>query len=408
MELKEILEQKLNSLGDQIDAKINASTEAQKSNLKNELDSLKQSEIAKLTSDYAEMQKQLNAIDVKTNRIKGGDIAVAKTFDSALFDAVNNNAQFKSFLGRESKAFSLDLKGHTLFTKAGDMVTGNSYTGEVIAPTRVPGIIVDPDRAQHVRDFIAQATTDSDRVYYIRESAFDDGTATRGEASTKPQSDFALTQEEAPVRKIATFVRMSTEMLNDTPGLVSYLTTRLPKKLRLEEDSQILYGNGTAPNLEGITAVASAYVDTLADADVNRFDVLVKAIAQARADEYFANAIMLNPADWYSMMLTKDGEGGYVFPESARFGGVAPRIAGVPIIANTAVTSGDFLVGDFASGVQLYDRLQANVRFFEQDQDNAIKNMITVVAEERLALAIYRPTAFIYGNFAAALAQGSA
>lgn len=407
MELKEVLEQKLNSLGDQIDAKINASTEAQKSNLKNELDSLKQSEIAKLTSDYAEMQKQLNAIDVKTNRIKGGDIASAKTFDSALFDAVNNNAQFKSFLGRESKAFSLDLKGHTLFTKAGDMVTGNSYTGEVIAPTRVPGIITDPDRAQHVRDFIAQATTDSDRVYYVRESAFDDGTATRGEASTKPQSDFALTQEEAPVRKIATFVRMSTEMLNDTPGLVSYLTTRLPKKLRLEEDAQILYGNGTAPNLEGITAVASAYVDTLSDADVNRFDVLVKAIAQARADEYFANAIMLNPADWYSMMLTKDGEGGYVFPESARFGGVAPRIAGVPIIANTAVTSGDFLVGDFASGVQLYDRLQANVRFFEQDQDNAIKNMITVVAEERLALAIYRPTAFIYGNFAAALALGS-
>jgi len=102
MELKEVLEQKLNSLGDQIDAKINASTEAQKSNLKNELDSLKQSEIAKLTSDYAEMQKQLNAIDVKTNRIKGGDIASAKTFDSALFDAVNNNAQFKSFLGRES------------------------------------------------------------------------------------------------------------------------------------------------------------------------------------------------------------------------------------------------------------------------------------------------------------------
>lgn len=408
MELKEVLEQKLNALGDQIDAKINQATEAQKSNLKNELDSLKQSEIAKLTSDYAEMQKQLNAIDVKTNRIKGGNIETAKTFDSALVDAIHNNAQFKAFLGRESKAFSMDLKGHTLFTKAGDMVTGNTYTGEVIAPTRVPGIITDPDRAQHVRDFIAQATTDSDRVYYIRESAFDDGTATRGEASTKPQSDFDLTQEEAPVRKIATYVRMSTEMLNDTPGLVSYLTTRLPKKLRLEEDTQILYGNGTAPNLEGITAVASAYVDTLADADVNRFDVLVKAIAQARADEYFANAIMLNPADWYSMMLTKDGQGAYVFPESARFGGVAPRIAGVPIIANTAVTSGDFLVGDFASGVQLYDRLQANVRFFEQDQDNAIKNMVTVVAEERLALAIYRPTAFIYGNFAAALAQGSA
>jgi HK97 family phage major capsid protein len=407
MELKEVLEQKLNALGDQIDSKINAATEAQKTNLKGELDNLKQNEIAKLTADYAELQKQLNAIDVKTNRIKGGDITLAKNFDNALIEAIKSDAGFKAFQARQSKSFSMNLTGHSMFTKAGDMVTGNSFTGEVTAPTRVPGIINDPDRAQHVRDFIAQATTDSDRVYYVRESAFEDNTATRGEASTKPQSDFELTQEEAPVRKIATYVRMSTEMLNDTPGLVSYLTTRLPKKLRLEEDDQILYGNGTAPNLEGITAVASAYVDTLADADVNRFDVLVKAISQARADEYVANAIMLNPADWYSMLLTKDGEGAYVFPESARFGGVAPRIAGVPIIANTAIASGDFLVGDFASGVQLFDRLQANVRFFEQDQDNAIKNMITVVAEERLALAIYRPTAFIYGGFAAALAQGS-
>lgn len=407
MELKEVLEQKLNALGDQIDSKINSATEAQKTNLKGELDNLKQNEIAKLTADYAELQKQLNAIDVKTNRIKGGDITLAKNFDNALIEAIKSDAGFKAFQARQSKSFSMNLTGHSMFTKAGDMVTGNSFTGEVTAPTRVPGIITDPDRAQHVRDFIAQATTDSDRVYYVRESAFEDNTATRGEASTKPQSDFELTQEEAPVRKIATYVRMSTEMLNDTPGLVSYLTTRLPKKLRLEEDDQILYGNGTAPNLEGITAVASAYVDTLADADVNRFDVLVKAISQARADEYVANAIMLNPADWYSMLLTKDGEGAYVFPESARFGGVAPRIAGVPIIANTAIASGDFLVGDFASGVQLFDRLQANVRFFEQDQDNAIKNMITVVAEERLALAIYRPTAFIYGGFAAALAQGS-
>jgi HK97 family phage major capsid protein len=79
----------------------------------------------------------------------------------------------------------------------------------------------------------------------------------------------------------------------------------------------------------------------------------------------------------------------------------------VPIIANTAVTLGDFLVGDFASGVQLFDRLQANIRFFEQDEDNATKNLVTVVAEERLALPIYRPTAFIYGNFATALAEGS-
>ena len=405
--LKDVIESKLNSLGDAIDAKINAATEAQKTNLKGELDTLKQNEIAKLTGDYAELQKQLNAIDVKTNRISGS-MDARKSFGDTLTEKLKSDAMFKAFKERNSKSAVIDLAGFPLFAKAGDMTTGNNFTGEVIPPTRVPGIVVDPERPAHVRDFIATATTDSNTVYYVRETAFDDGTATRAEGAAKPQSDFELSQLEAPVRKIATFVRMSTEMLNDTPGLVGYLSARLPKKLRLEEDAQILYGDGNAPNLEGITEVATAYVDALADADVNRFDVLVKAISQARVAEYNPNYIMINTADWYNMLLTKDNEGGYIFPESARFGGVAPRIAGVPIVATTAITAGDFLVGDFAQGVQLFDRLQANIRFFEQDADNATKNLVTVVAEERLALPIYRPTAFIYGNFAAALAQGSA
>jgi HK97 family phage major capsid protein len=405
--LKDVIESKLNQLGDAIDAKINAATEAQKTNLKGELDSLKQSEIAKLSGDYAEMQKQLNAIDVKTNRISGG-MDARKSFGDTLTEKLKSDAMFKAFKERNSKSAVIDLAGFPLFAKAGDMTSGNSYTGEVVAPTRVPGIVVDPERPAHVRDFIATATTDSNTVYYVRETAFEDNTATRAEGIAKPQSDFELSQLEAPVRKIATFVRMSTEMLNDTPGLVGYLSARLPKKLRLEEDAQILYGDGNAPNLEGITEVATAYVDTLADADVNRFDVLVKAISQARVAEYMPNYIMINTADWYNMLLTKDGDGMYVFPESARFGGVAPRIAGVPIVATTAITAGDFLVGDFAQGVQLFDRLQANIRFYEQDSDNATKNLVTVVAEERLALPIYRPTAFIYGSFAAALAQGSA
>lgn len=406
-DLKTIVETKLNALGDAIDAKINAATEAQKTNLKGELDSLKQSEIAKLTGDYAEMQKQLNAIDAKANRITGG-MDARKSFGETLTEKLKSDAMFKAFKERNSKSAVIDLAGFPLFAKAGDMTTGNSFTGEVVPPTRVPGIVVDPERPTHVRDFIATATTDSNTVYYVRETDFEDNTATRAEGIAKPQSDFELSQLEAPVRKIATFVRMSTEMLNDTPGLVGYLSARLPKKLRLEEDAQILYGNGNAPNLEGITEVATAYVDTLADADVNRFDVLVKAISQARVNEYNPNYIMINTADWYNMLLTKDKDGGYVFPESARFGGVAPRIAGVPIVATTAITAGDFLVGDFAQGVQLFDRLQANIRFFEQDADNATKNLVTVVAEERLALPIYRPTAFIYGNFATALAQGSA
>jgi HK97 family phage major capsid protein len=117
---------------------------------------------------------------------------------------------------------------------------------------------------------------------------------------------------------------------------------------------------------------------------------------------------MINVSDWYNLLLLKDQDGQYLMPEAFRFGAQAPRIAGVPLIGTTAITAGDFLVGDFAMGTQIFDRQQVNIRFFEQDSDNVQKNLTTVRVEERLTLANYRPSAFVYGNFAAALASGSA
>jgi HK97 family phage major capsid protein len=198
-------------------------------------------------------------------------------------------------------------------------------------------------------------------------------------------------------------------MLSDIAGLQSYLSVRLPKKIALKEDATLLYGEGSnLPSFVGLTEDATAYSDALADSNVNRFDVLTQAVAQVRDDEYMANAIMVHPDDYFNLLLIKDADGMYLMPDQFRFGAEQPRIAGVPLIANTAVTTGDFLVGDFSMGAQLFDRQQSSIRFFEQDQDNAIRNVVTVVASERLALAIYRPTAFVYGDFASALANGSA
>jgi len=190
--------------------------------------------------------------------------------------------------------------------------------------------------------------------------------------------------------------------------LTSYLSARLPKKIRVKEDDALLYGVDTPFTFTGITESASAYSDALADSNVNQYDVLISAVAQVRDGEYMANAIMVHPDDYYNLLLIKDAYGAYQMPDQFRFGSEVPRIAGVPLIANTAVSTGDFLVGDFALGAQLFDRQQSSIRFFEQDQDNAIRGVITVVANERIALPIYRPTAFVYGDFASALANGSA
>jgi HK97 family phage major capsid protein len=83
-------------------------------------------------------------------------------------------------------------------------------------------------------------------------------------------------------------------------------------------------------------------------------------------------------------------------------------IMGVPVYAINGVVVGDFFVGDFALGSQLFVRQGVTLEFFEQDADNVTKNFVTVRVEERIALAVYTTQSIVYGTFAAALANGSA
>jgi len=406
MEIKELLNEKLQGLGNQIDSKIEEALEAQKANLNNELDNLKANELSHLTSSYNKLQEQVDSIETSTKRNSGEN--VAKNWVGSMIEQIKGSEDFASQV-RSNKGAQFNVpmfKTGTVLTGTSDYVDSTT-SNNVVAPDYQPGIVFNPDRAEHVRQFLPQGTTTSDLIRYIEEANLSDGTAVKAEGSDAGNTTFDLEVKEAPVRTIAAFVRVSNEMLDDVAGLSAYLGSRLPSKIRVKEDNVLLYGSDS-PALTGITEAASSYVDALADSNVNRFDVLTSAIAQVRDGEYMANAIMVHPDDFYNLLLIKDTNGLYLMPDAFRFGAQAPRIAGVPLIANTAVTTGDFLVGDFAMGAQLFDRQQSSIRFYEQDQDNAIKGVITVVASERIAMPIYRPSAFVYGTFAAALASGSA
>ena len=406
MEIKELLNEKLEGLGNQIDSKIEEALEAQKANLNNELDNLKANELSHLTSSYNKLQEQVDSIETSTKRNSGEN--VAKNWVGSMIEQIKGSEDFASQV-RSNKGAQFNVpmfKTGTVLTGTSDYVDSTT-SNNVVAPDYQPGIVFNPDRAEHVRQFLPQGTTTSDLIRYIEEANLSDGTAVKAEGSDAGNTTFDLEVKEAPVRTIAAFVRVSNEMLDDVAGLSAYLGSRLPSKIRVKEDNVLLYGSDS-PALTGITEAASSYVDALADSNVNRFDVLTSAIAQVRDGEYMANAIMVHPDDFYNLLLIKDTNGLYLMPDAFRFGAQAPRIAGVPLIANTAVTTGDFLVGDFAMGAQLFDRQQSSIRFYEQDQDNAIKGVITVVASERIAMPIYRPSAFVYGTFAAALASGSA
>jgi len=348
------------------------------------------------------LQAQLDAVDSRTQAGFAAGSKKGNSFTGQLEKAFSSDS-FGNYKSGNSNKVKLELD-----LKAADMTVGASYTGEVIPADRVPDLKFDPNRRVHVRSFLPVGQTSSNLIRFVRESAYDNGAAPTAQGSAKPQSDFDLTAVDRSVRTIPTFMRLTKEMLDDTPGLISYLSSRAPSKLMNVEDTQILYGAGTGQNLHGFATDASAYATVSFGALINRFDVLAAAVVQTTKDEYAPNAIMINPTDYLALVSVKETSGAYILPSYVSMTGGQMFILGVPVYSINAVTAGDFFVGDFALGSQLFVRQGVTLEFFEQDADNVTKNFVTVRVEERIALAVYNSKSIVYGSFAAALANGSA
>jgi HK97 family phage major capsid protein len=404
------LEVKLNDLGKTIDAKLSenaetykkASSEA-KEGIKKEIEPMLK-QYGELNEKFQKMQGQLDTLDTQLQRADFNGEEKKATFTEAI------KSEFIKFGEKGGLRENLRSKRRTgeIMLKVDDMLQSNSFESTaVVRADKVPGIVFNPDRRERVRDLISAGTTSSNAVTYVYEHAYDDKTDVTTEGAEYKQGDFDLKLATATVRKITAYIMLSEEMLDDVEGLTSYIASRLPSKLKVKEDYQLLYGSGAGINLSGITTNATAYVDNLADDDISRVDVLVDACRQIRDDEYQATAILIHPTDATLIKLTKDDNGNYIHPWIFMPGGQI-TLDGVPVIVSTAITAGDFLVGDFRLGAQVFDRKQASLEMSYENEDNFIKGMVTVRIAERLTLAVYRSKAFVYGTFTAALANGSA
>lgn len=195
-------------------------------------------------------------------------------------------------------------------------------------------------------------------------------------------------------------------MVEDYDQLSSYLSSRIPSKVLTAEDDQIVGGNGVSPNFLGLfnsgTAFDTSTNNPLADSvdNANEFDVLVASMNQLAINEYSADNIVLNPSDFHKILLLKDTQNNYL--KDQVYQGLQPNFMGVPVILNTEIPSGQFLVANFAQSCQYWVRDNVSLEFFEQDSDNVQKNFITVRAQLRGALATYLPKGIIHGTFSTA------
>ena len=255
-----------------------------------------------------------------------------------------------------------------------------------------------------IRDLLAQGRTTKPVLFYPRETGFTNNAAPVSEGSLKPKSELAFDMVTEPVRTIAHLFDISLQMLDDVAYIQSYIESRGRYGLKLVEEAQLLTGSGTGQNLSGLYTEATAYAAP-AGATINGapaggageqdLDKLRLALLQVELAEAFATGIVLHPTDWASIELLKDSTGQYLFTNPQNT--TTARIWGRNVVATSAMTQGRFLVGDFAAHAQILDRQDANVAISFENKDNFERNMATIRIEERLALAIYRPEAFVKG-----------
>lgn len=357
-------------------------------------------ETGKLSEDFkAQIDEALTAV----NELKGVSAELEQKLASASAggkaapmtagERFVENEEFKAMAGqaRPRGRVVVDVKDiSSLTTDAAGSV------GALVDADRSPSPVMIPQRRMTIRSLIAPGRTSSSTIEYDREKGFVNQAEMVAEGDQKPESTIQFEDVNAPVRTIAHWMRASVQILADAPALASMIDNRLRYGLNLKEEAQLLNGDGTGQNLEGLTTVATTYSEPSGVSATQLIDTIRFAMLQAVLAEYLPNGTVLNPIDWAVIETLKDGEGRYLIGNPQ---GVAmPTLWGQPVVPTQAMAEDKFLVGAFDQACQIFDRQDSTVEASTEDGDNFQKNKVTIRGEKRLALAHYRPESLVYGD----------
>lgn len=280
-----------------------------------------------------------------------------------------------------------------------DLDSSATSFGVGLLPERIPEVFTPPKRDLKIRDLMNVQGTTSNAISYVVETGFTNNAGIAPEKSLKPTSDLTFDLETASVKTIAHWIPASRQIVADAPQVMNYVDNRLTYGLAYTEESQLLWGDGTGDNILGIMTNPNIQnVGGIRTGDT-MIDHIRRSVTRAQLAGYPATGVVLHPLDYEAIELQKTTYGEYIWV-SVVDGGV-PRLWRLPVVQSNSMTQGDFLVGAFGLAGQIWDREQANIRISEHHSDYFARNMLAILCEERLALTIYRPEAFVRGVFGA-------
>lgn len=334
---------------------------------------------ADLARELLEIRQKNEAVPARAEAKSVGDSFVA---DKAYTDFVSGAAT------SARAVITLD-KATTVGT------TGPEATS--LAPSFYAGVFGTPNVPQKIEPLIPHIAVTTDSVDYVT-VADTIGAAGVAEAGAIPESTFTPTLAKANVVNVAHYTKITKQLADDAPALAAYINTKMLYGLQNKVESQIVNGNGTAPELKGLLATGS-YTDASAQLTgaKNLFDLLLLLQGVAETAAYEPEALVLNPMTWAQLAMEKDSQGRYLLGGP----GLAANksVWGIPVVTSSAVPAGKFIFGNFTQTVTIYDRQQVAVEMTGTNEDDFTHYLYTIRASRRLALAVEVPAGIFAGDF---------
>ncbi|MBK8773123.1 MAG: phage major capsid protein [Rhizobiales bacterium] len=303
----------------------------------------------------------------------------------------------------KAKSYEAFAGGHTnkLRVEVKNTLTGSDTN---VAPARAPGVVSGAFQPLTLESFLPSMNTASNAVEFTRENVFTNSAAEAAEGAAKAESALTWTLVNMPISTVAHWIKISRQLAADNSALASYVDTRMRYGVNLKVETQLGAGDGVAPNISGVldagNFTAHGYTNaalTAISATFKKLILIRKMLADTWAAGFPADGILLNPADWATieieLLTTAAGQQLY----SVSDGGV-PRLFGVPVIQSIGMTADNVAVGAFGQAYMIHNREGVVVEMSDSDSDNFTKNLITIRAERRLALATERPAAVRAGD----------
>jgi HK97 family phage major capsid protein len=332
----------------------------------------------------------------------GQEFVSSKGYRDAIEEYKGNGGRFRE--GFAIPSVSLDMKG-TLLEGAG----GGGGALAATVPQVVPGNVERLFQQLTVSDLLLQGQASTNSLRYVVEGTATSGAAGVAEGGTKPESTVGMTTVDEPIKKIATFLPVSEEMLEDAPAIQSYINGRLALFVRIEEERQLIRGAAGGNEVQGLLTSRNVPVYAGGTAAGNRAEQVFKAMNGMRGSAFVEpDWVIMNPADWEAIRLTKDSAGQYLGggPMMGQYGnggqvGASNQLSAdalplwnKPVYVTAAVGAGTAVVGSQASG-QVWRRGGLSVDASNSHSNFFQLNLVAIRAEERVGLAVYRPNGFV-------------